>query len=244
MNTQTDEIADGIFRFSTLIPISDDYSMSFNQFLIDAEEPLLYHCGMRGLFPLVSEAVATVTPLERLRWISFGHVEADECGSMNEWLRACPEAQVVHGGVGCMVSIEDMADRPPRALGDGETLDLGGRRVQLIETPHVPHAWEAIMLFETATSTLFAGDLGSNDINDVAITGDDLAPAAIEAERAFPNAAALSPTTGTIIRRLAALDPSTVAIMHGASYQGDGGPLLRALADGYDDLRREQERES
>ena len=144
MNTTIDEISDGIYRVATFVP---DAGMSFNQFLVTGDEPLLFHTGMRALFPLVSEAVARVMPVDQLRWISFGHVEADECGSMNEWLAAAPAAQVAVGGLGCMVSVNDLADRAPRPLDDGDVIDLGGKRVRWIATPHVPHGWEAGVLF-------------------------------------------------------------------------------------------------
>ena len=143
METKVDEIAERIYRFSTFAPeIAAPAGFTFNQFLIDADEPLLFHCGPRALFPSVSKALVAIMPIEQLRWISFGHVEADECGSMNLWLAAAPQAQVVHGPTACMVSLNDLADRPPRALGNGEIMDIGGRRVRYIDTPHVPHAWE------------------------------------------------------------------------------------------------------
>lgn len=139
MTTRTTEIADGIFRFSTFVPDVTPDGFTFNQFLINAEEPLLFHTGPRAMFRFVSEAVSRITSVAKLRWITFGHVEADECGSMNEWLAAAPRSEVAHGAVGVMVSLNDLADRPPRALQDGETIDLGGRRVRHIDTPHVPH---------------------------------------------------------------------------------------------------------
>ena len=138
MQTNVDEISDGIYRITTFVP---DAGMSFNQILVTGEEPLLFHTGMRALFPLVSEAVAGVLPLDQLRWISFGHVESDECGSMNQWLAAAPDAQVVCSALGCMVSVNDLADRPPRGLEDGETLDIGGKRLRFLASPHVPHGW-------------------------------------------------------------------------------------------------------
>ncbi len=160
MDTKIDAIAERIYRFSTFAPeIAAPAGFTFNQYLIDAEEPLLFHCGPRMMFPLVSAALTTIIPIERLRWISFGHVEADECGSMNLWLAAAPRAQVVHGHTACMVSLNDLADRPPRALADGEVLDIGGRRVRYIDTPHVPHAWESGLIYEEITGMLFCGDL-------------------------------------------------------------------------------------
>ena len=139
MDTQTrvTEVAPGIHQLTTVIPAAP---VAFNQYLIAAAEPLLFHTGMRGLFPLVAAGVSTVVAPETLRWVSFGHVEADESGSMNEWLALAPQASVAHGFIGCMVSIGDLADRPPRALADGETMDIGGHVVQWFDTPHVPHA--------------------------------------------------------------------------------------------------------
>ena len=163
MEARVDEIADRVYRISTVVEEVAPGGFSFNQFLIDAPEPLLFHTGMRQLFPLVREAIEQVMPIDRLRWISFAHVEADECGAMNEFLAAAPQAQVAHSGLGCMVSVNDLADRPPRPLGDGEVLELGGgpagQRVLEIATPHVPHNWESHLLFEQETATLFAGDL-------------------------------------------------------------------------------------
>ena len=166
MLTTLDEIADGIYRISTFVPEVGPDGFTFNQFLLDAEEPLLYHTGMKGLFPLVSREVARVRPLEQLRWIAFAHVEADECGAIEQFLAAAPNAQVAHGATGCMVSLNDMLSRPPRPLADGETVDLGGkevrtRRVRHLATPHVPHNWESQVLFEETTGTLLCGDLFS-----------------------------------------------------------------------------------
>lgn len=152
MKTETHEIADGIYRFSTFVPeVAAPAGFTFNQFLLLADEPMLFHCGARGMFPSVSEAVAAVLPLQRLRWISFGHVESDECGSMNQWLAVAPRATVVHGRTGCQVSLNDLADRAPRALDDGEAVDLGGKRIRWRDTPHVPHGWEAGLIFEENT---------------------------------------------------------------------------------------------
>jgi flavorubredoxin len=177
--------------------------------------------------------VARVLPLERIRWITFGHVEADECGSMNEWLAAAPRSQIAHGTVGVLVSLDDMAARPPRALADGEVLDLGGKRVRHFDTPHVPHAWEARVLFEETTRTLLCGDLFSHTGAGPALVETDVVGPARAAEEMF-HATCLTPTTGATIRRLAGLEPRTLAIMHGSSYRGDGARALRDLADLYD----------
>src|SRR4051812_48675397 len=230
METRIDEIAPDIFRLSTYVP---DANLVFNQFVVRADEPLLFHTGYRSLFPLVSEAVAKVVPLERLRWITFGHVEADECGSMNQFLAAAPNAQVAHGAVACMVQVNDLADREPRPLGPDEVLDLGGKRVRNIDTPHVPHGWDAHVLFEETTGTLFCGDLFSQVGDGPALTSADILDAAAQAEDMF-GATCLTPSTASTIRRLADLQPKTLAIMHGSSYAGEGAKALLALADEYE----------
>ena len=158
---------------------------------------------MRGLFPLVSAGVAKVLPPESIRWISFGHVEADESGSMNEWLALAPAAEVVQGMIGCMVSIGDLADRPPKAMADGETLDIGGHVVQWFDTPHVPHSWDAGLLYEKTTGTLFCSDLFTHLGNPPALTDGDIVGPAIAAEESF-HFTSLTPSTGATMRRLAA----------------------------------------
>jgi flavorubredoxin len=233
METRTDEIADGIYRFSTLIDQAAPGGFQFNQFLIDADEPLLFHTGLRSLFPLVTEAVARIRPVEDLRWITFGHVEADECGSMNEWLERAPQATVAHGGLGCAVSLNDLCIRPPRPLADGEVLDLGGKRVRHLDTPHVPHGWEARVLYEETTGTLLCGDLLTQTGDGAALSEEDPIERAIAAEDQFRQTA---PTTSfaPTVRRLADLAPTTLATMHGSSYRGDGASVLRTLADEFE----------
>ncbi len=238
METRTDEIADGIYRISTLVDDVPPHGFTFNQFLIDAEEPLLYHTGMRSLFPLVSDAVAAVVPLQRLRWIAFAHVEADECGAVEEFLAVAPHAQVAHGALGCQVSLDDMLSRPPVPLADGEVLDLGGkelrmRRVRHLDTPHVPHNWESRVLYEEQTGTLLCGDLGSQLGGHEPLTSDPI-ESAIEAEHVF-RASSMSAALPATLRRLAALEPRTLAIMHGSSYAGDGAGVLQQLAAAYED---------
>lgn len=234
METRIDAIGDGIYRLSSFIPeIAAPAGFTFNQFLIAADQPLLYHCGPRGLFPSVSAAIARVMPVESLRWISFGHVEADECGAMNLWLEAAPEAQVVYSKLGAEISVNDMADRPPRILEEGETLDLGGKRIRLIPTPHVPHGWEAQALYEEVTGTLFCGDLLSHPGGAGPLTEEDLVEAAMASEDMF-GATSLGPHTAPGIRKLAALAPTTLAIMHGPSFRGDGGDALARLADRFE----------
>jgi flavorubredoxin len=234
MATTVNEIADGVYRISTLVPdVAPPAGLTFNQFLIEAEEPLLFHTGPRALFPAVSEAVGGVVPVDRLRWITFGHVESDECGSMNQWLAAAPAAEVAHGAVGCLVSLNDLADRPPRPLAHGEVLDLGGRRVRHLDTPHVPHAWEARLLYEETTATLLCGDLFTHLGNGPALTSDDIVGPAMEAEAMF-RASSLAPDTADVMRRLGGLAPQTLALMHGSSFGGDGARALSDLADAYE----------
>ena len=192
MMTRTSEIADGIFRLSTLVPNVTPDGFTFNQFLIKADEPLLFHTGPRGMFELVSDAVSKIVPVNKLRWITFGHVESDECGSMNQWLAAAPTSQVAHGMVGVMVSLNDLADRPPRALQNGEVIDLGGKCVRHIDTPHVPHGWEARVLFEETTRTLLCGDLFTHTGDGPALTADDIVGPATKAEELF-HASCLTP---------------------------------------------------
>src|SRR5205807_1485220 len=218
---------------STFVAEIGPTGFTFNQFLIDDEQPLLFHTGPRGMFPLVSGAVATVLPVERLRWITFGHVESDECGSMNQLLAAAPQAEVAHGAMGCLVSLDDMADRPPVPLTDGQVIELGRHRVRHIDTPHVPHGWEARVLYEETTGTLLCGDLFTHLGNGPAVTSDDIVEPAIVAETIF-RATCLAPATADVMRRLGDLAPTTLALMHGSSYRGDGGKALYDLAASYE----------
>jgi len=239
MITHLAEIGPRIYRLSTFFPDVMPGGLAFNQFLVDAEDPLLFHTGMRAIFPSVAEVAARVVPLSRLRWISFGHVEADENGAMNLWLHSAPRAQSLHGELGCLVSLNDLADRAPRALADREVLDLGGRKVRLIATPHVPHAWESIVLFEETTRTLFCGDLFTHTGDGPAVVESDVADPALEVERLFPGGTALTPMTGATLRGLADLEPQTLALMHGSSFRGNGAAQLKKLADGYDQMFQE-----
>lgn len=235
MDTRIDEIANGIYRLSTCeSEIAPPAGFTFNQFLVLGDEPLLFHTGKRRMFPAVCAALSRVLPPERLRWIAFGHYEADECGAMNEWLAVAPHAEVMHGQTGCMVSLVDMADRAPRILADGEVVELGnGKRVRYLDTPHVPHGWEAGVIHEEATGTLFCGDLFTQLGDGPALTEADVVGPALAAEDMF-QASSLTPTMGRTIRRLAEIAPRTLAIMHGSSFAGDGAAALRSLAADYD----------
>jgi flavorubredoxin len=237
METRVDEIAERIYRLSTFLPAVGPKGFTFNQFLVDAEQPLLFHCGQRALFPAVSAAVARVMDVRRLRWIAFSHVESDECGALNEWLDAAPQATVTHGAIGCAIWLNDQAPRPPRAIANDEVLDLGGRRVRRLDTPHVPHCWDAGLMFEEATGTLFCSDLFTHVGDPPALSQGDILDPAIAAENQFGFTGVTS-ATGPTIRRLAALAPRTLAVMHGSSFSGDGGALLGRLASFYDERLR------
>ena len=234
MNTRVDEIAGGIYRLSTFVPeIGPPAGFVFNQFLVLGDEPLLFHTGPRRMFPLVREAVAKLIKPEALRWISFGHVEADECGSMNDWLAIAPQAQVTQGQIAVDVQLNDLCDRAPRALQDGEVLDLGGKRLRYLYTPHCPHGWDAGVMYEESTGTLLSGDLFTQLGNDRVMTDGDILGPAIAAEEMF-QATSLNPEIPARIRALAKLRPKKVALMHGPSFEGDGAAALLALADFYE----------
>jgi flavorubredoxin len=230
--TNVNEIADGIYRINTPVMIeAGPGGFSFNQYLILDDCPLLFHTGPRKMFSLVREAVATVLPIEELRYVAFSHVEADECGSLNEWLAAAPQAVPLCGAIAAMVSISDLADRPPRALTDGETLSLGKSSVRWFDAPHLPHAWECGYLMEERTKTLLCGDLFTQPgAEHPAITESDiLGPS--EAFRQAMDYYSHTKNGRGMLDRLAAAGPTTLACMHGAAWRGDGAALLRALAD-------------
>ena len=240
MSVRIAEIADGIYRLSTFVPeIAPPAGFTFNQFLVLGDEPLLFHTGLRRMFPSVREAVARIIPPERLRWIAFGHYEADECGAMNEWQAVAPQAQVAHGQIGCLVSLNDMADRAPRILADSEVIDLGGgRRLRYLDTPHIPHGWDAGVMLEESSGTLLCGDLFTQIGDGPAVTESDVVGPAVATEDMF-RYSSLNPGMGATIRRLAELAPQRLALMHGPTFAGDGSAALRALADDYDRRVRE-----
>jgi flavorubredoxin len=229
--TNIHEIADGIYRINTPVPPEAmPGGFSFNQYLLVDDEPLLFHTGPRRLFPLVREAIEAVMPAAKLRHIAFSHVEADECGALNEFLAVAPQAAPLCSSIAALVSIGDLADRPPRGMADGEVLSLGRHRVRWFDTPHLPHGWECGYLFEASTATLLCGDLltqpglGTQPLT----SGDVLEPS--EAFRQAMDYYAHSPQTGALLARLAATEPTTLACMHGSAWQGDGSALLHALA--------------
>jgi len=227
--TRVDEVGDGIYRIST--PLSAiPGSFTFNQYLLVDDESLLFHTGMRRLFPAVREAIETVIPLARLRWITFAHVEPDECGALGELLDAAPNARPLCGRTQMMLAIGDLTDREPRVLADGETCTTGRRSLTWIDAPHVPHGWDNGFLFESTTRTLFSGDLFTQPGGSPppVTEGDVMGPS--EALRAKLPYFALGPNTVQVIERLATTAPSLLTCMHGSAWRGDGGALLRELA--------------
>jgi len=227
--TRIDEIATGIYRINTPLALPGEVGFSFNQYLIVDEAPMLFHSGMRRLFPLVSEAIRAVMPVERLRYVGLSHFEADECGALNEFLAAAPNAVPVCGQVAALVSVNDYANRAPRVLADGEVLALGLHTMKWFDTPHVPHAWECGLMVDTASRTFFCGDLftqgGAGD--DALTEADILGPS--EAFRKPMDYFAHAPSTRTQLERLAREAPTTLACMHGSAWRGDGAALLREL---------------
>lgn len=229
--TNVHEIADGIYRINTPVKFEDGAGFSFNQYLVVDDEPLLFHTGLRKMFPLVSEAVATVLPVERLSYIAFSHVEADECGSLNEWLAVAPRSVPLCGKVAALVSISDLADREPHALADGEAVTLGAHTMRWLDTPHLPHAWECGFLMEEKTRTLLCGDLftqGGTELPPIT-ESDILGPS--EAFRQRMDYFSHTKNARALLEKLASTEPATLACMHGSAWRGDGGKLLRALAD-------------
>jgi flavorubredoxin len=230
--TTVDEIARGIYRISTPVPPEAmPGGFSFNQYLVAAEKPLLYHTGPRKLFEQICAAIEHVIPVSRLAYIGFSHVEADECGSLNEFLSLAPKAVPLCGQVAAMVSINDIALRPAKAMEDGEVLDLGGHRIRWIATPHVPHGWECSMAYEETTGTLLCGDLFTQPGHDnPALTEGDILESS-EAFRLQMDYYSHSPETRHHLQRLAELRPQTLACMHGSAWRGDGARLLGQLSD-------------
>ncbi len=230
--TNVHEVADGIFRINTPVPPSViPGGFSFNQFLLASEEPLLFHTGPRKMFPLVTEAVGSVLPVASLRHIAFSHFEADECGSLNEWLAIAPHSQPVCGRIAALVSVDDVADRPARALGDGERLVLGAHALKWLDAAHLPHGWETGYLFEENTRTLLCGDLFTQPgIGKAPVTEDDILEPS-EAFRRKMDYFSHSKNAPTLLERLAMMEPTTLACMHGSVWKGNGATLLRALSE-------------
>jgi flavorubredoxin len=232
MRSKVTEIAADIYRLSTFHP---DYGIQFNQFLVKDDEPFIMHTGFKKLFPVTLEAVASIIDPSSLRWIGFSHFESDECGALNEWLAVARHAQPVCSFVGAIVTVNDFADRPARALNDGEVLETGRNRLSFLATPHVPHCWDAGMFFEEQDRTLFCSDLFFQPGDNEPLTESDIvgrAQAAIMEGLAGPLANDLpyTPYTHSTLQRLANLNPATLAVMHGTSFRGDGKRAILELA--------------
>ena len=228
--TRIDPVGDDLYRISTSVsPETIPGGFTFNQYLLLDDAPLLFHTGQRGLFSDVSQAIATVIALKELRYIAFCHVEADECGALNAFLAAAPNAEPLCSTVAAMTSVTDLADRPPRVLADGDILSLGKHAVQWIDAPHVPHGWENGFLFEQTARTLFCGDLFTQGGGEHEPLSDDILESS-ESMRAQMDYFAHGANTGPVLERLAKLDPRILACMHGSAYCGEGAALLRKLA--------------
>jgi len=227
--TNVFEVAEGIFRINTPVDLAGGFS--FNQYLILDDEPLLFHTGLRKMFPLVQEAVASIVPVKKLRYIALSHFEADECGSLNEWLAAAPHSSPVCGQVAALVSVNDVADRSATALSDGETLSLGQHIVKWLDTPHIPHGWETGYLMEEHTRTLLCGDLFTQGGSQLPpVTESDI----LEPSEGFREAMDYFSHTRMaeeLLEKLASEKPTTLACMHGSAWKGDGAQLLRALGE-------------
>jgi flavorubredoxin len=241
MDTRLDEIAARVFRISTHVLAGPPGGITHNQFVIAAEQPLLFHAGLPSLFTRVHDAIARILDPTTLRWISSCHASRpDEYGALDRWLDVAPRAEATHGRVGCLLCLGELATRPPRVLADGEVVDIGGARVRWIDTPHVPGPWEAGVLFDEASRTLFCGDIFSRSGPAESITSSDIVAAAIAHDQRMHGNAVTIHTAATL-RRLAALRPERLALMHGPTFVGDGGAALEGLAQYFDELVRARE---
>jgi flavorubredoxin len=223
------EIAQDLFRISIYVP---EIQLQFNHFLVRDDEPLLFHTGLRGLFPLVREGVAKVIDPRAIRSIAFSHFESDECGALNLWLAECPSAQAVFSDTGVLVNLNDFADRPPRPMADGDVLETGRHRFRFCRTPHLPHGWDACVLWEESQRTLLCSDLFHQNGNVEALTEEDVVERARGALLEYQTGVLaeympFTPQTDRVLNELAELDPTTLAIMHGSSFSGDGARALR-----------------
>lgn len=232
MESKIMEIAPDIYRISIFHP---DFGIQFNQFLIKDDEPFIMHTGMKKMFPLTHEAVASLIEPSRLRWIGFSHFESDECGALNELLNIAPNAQAVCSFVGAMVTVNDFADRPARALADNEVFAIGSHRLKFLATPHLPHGWDAGLFFEERDKTLLCSDLFFHPGDPEALTESDVvgrASTSITESMAGPlaNDMPYTPYTDATLHRLADLEPQTLALMHGTSFRGDGRRAILDLA--------------
>jgi len=234
MTARIDEVSPDLYRICVYAPAID---LQFNHFLVRDDEPLLFHTGLRGMFPVVRDAVATLIDPASLRWISWSHFEVDECGALNEWLAAAPNATPVCGELGAMINISDFSNRPPRGLKPGEVVDTGQHRFRFVPTPHLPHGWDAGVLFEESDRVLLCSDL-MHQLGDVEpVTTTDVVGRyrrAFETYQQSPVLMDYVPYTGNTKRQLdnlAALGPRVLAAMHGSTFVGDGAAALVASGE-------------
>ena len=227
--TRVDEVAHGIYRISTRLDVIPG-GFTFNSYLVDDDEPLLFHTGYRKLFPITLEAISKVIPIDKLRWIGGSHFEGDEFGALNEFLAAAPEATPFGAEVGVLTSLNDFASRPARGFGDGEEFSIGSRRMKWLYTPHIPHGWDCGILLDLSTKTLFCGDLFTQPGSDMPPVTESEVLTASEQMRGMMDYYAHATSTSAILTRLADLHPSMLACQHGSAYRGDGAGLLRELA--------------
>lgn len=232
------EVGPDLYRISIYVP---EFDLQFNHFLVKDEEPLLYHAGLKGMFPPLRDAVAKILDPAQLRWISFSHFESDECGGLNDWLAVAPEAQAACSELGALVSVNDFTGRPAKGLADGETLVTGKYRFRLCRTPHLPHGWDAAVLFEETEGTLLCSDL-FHQLGDVEpLTTSDVVVRSVEGIKAYQAGvlaeyAPYTHYTDQLFKKLAALKPRRLAIMHGSSFEGDGAQALNDLAVGFKEV--------
>jgi len=243
MQSKVTEIARDTYRISTFHP---DYGIQLNQFLIKDDEPFLMHTGLKKMFPITLEGVASIIDPSNIRWIGFSHFESDECGSLNEWLKMAPYAQAVCSFVGAMVMVNDFADRAPRPLADGEALQTGRHHLRFLSTPHVPHCWDAGLFFDEVEQTLLCSDLFFQPGDPEPVTESEIVGRArdeILASLTGPMAKDMpyTPYTESTLQRLAALEPRTLAVMHGSSFRGDGRTAVLDLAAVITELLSESE---
>jgi flavorubredoxin len=226
------EIGPEIYRISFYYPEID---LEFAQFLIKDDEPVLYHTLMRGTFPMMHEAVSKLIDPKKIRWISFSHFEADECGALNQWLAAAPSAQPVCSPIAALVNLGDFSDKPARGLASGEVLETGARSWRYIATPHLPHGWDAGAFFEEKSGTLFCSDLFHQSGDLPPITESDVLERVRKTLNEYQGNALLAnympytANTGKMLESLAQLKPTLLATMHGSIYRGDGAKALRDL---------------
>jgi len=231
-NTQTgtriDEVASGIYRINTPMDLPGGFSV--NSYLVVDEEPALFHAGYRSMFATTQEAMSKVISVEKLRWVGGSHFEGDEFGAANEFLAVAPQATVFGSAIGALTSLNDFANRPAKGLADGEELSIGGRRLQWLYTPHIPHGWDCGVLFDASTKTLLCGDLFTQPgANTPPVTEQEVLSAS-EGFRGMMDYYAHAINTSAVLERLARLGATTLACQHGSAYRGDGGALLRELA--------------